>query len=115
MLTPVLMKKGRPGTLITILCALDQSSVFEEFLLRETSTLGIRIRQDRRSCLDRSHVSVETPYGPIRIKIGTLRGETYNANPEFEDCRLAAATHNVPLKQVQQAALAVYLNGKSNV
>jgi len=110
MLTPVLMKKGRPGTLLTVLCNPDDSPLFEELLLRETTTLGLRIRQDRRLCLDRAHESVETAYGPIRMKLGTRKGETVNANPEFEDCRAAATQHHVPLKQVHQAAIAAYTN-----
>ncbi len=109
MLTPVIMKKGRPGTLLTILCNPSNSHAMEEFILRETTTLGIRIRQDRRSCLDRVHDSVSTPYGDIRIKIGSLAGEAINAAPEFEDCRAAAARCRVALKQVQQAAIAAYL------
>lgn len=108
MLTPVIMKKGRPGTLLTVLCDPAKSSIFEQMILRETSTLGVRIRQDRRVCLERSHTSVETAYGRIRMKIGTQNGEERNAAPEFEDCRAAAAQHSVPLKQVQQAAIAAY-------
>ena len=110
MLTPVIMKKGRPGTLLTVLCKPSDSAVLERLILAETSTLGLRIRQDRRSCLDRSHTTVPTPYGEIRIKIGSLNGETLNAAPEFEDCRAAAAKHHAPVKQVQQAAIAAYMH-----
>jgi uncharacterized protein (TIGR00299 family) protein len=118
MLTPVIMKKGRPGTLITILCNSADSAGLEQLLLRETSTLGVRIRQDRRVCLDRAHTAVQTPYGEIRIKLGTHAGETgtpeiLNANPEFEDCRAAARAHSVPVKQVQQTALAAWLHQES--
>jgi len=109
MLTPVIMKKGRPGTLLTVLCNPSDSPALERLILTETSTLGIRIRQDRRACLDRSHATVSTPYGDIRIKIGSLADETLNVAPEFEDCRTAAAQHHVPVKQVQQAAIAAYL------
>ena len=109
MLTPVLMKKGRPGTLLTVLCNPSESHALEQLILRETSTLGLRIRHDSRSCLERSHISVDTPYGAIRIKIGTDNGEERNAAPEFEDCRAAATKHSVPLKLVQQAAIAAYL------
>jgi len=110
MLTPVIMKKGRPGTLLTVLCNPSESEALQQLILRETSTLGIRIRQDRRACLDRSHIAVATPYGDIRIKVGSLAGETLNAAPEFEDCRAAAAQHHVAVKRVQQAAIAAYLN-----
>ena len=112
MLTPVIMKKGRPGTLLTVLCNPSAGPALEQLLLRETTTLGIRIRQDRRSCLDRTHHTVATPYGDIRIKIGSLAGEALNAAPEFEDCRTAAASHRVAVKQVQQAAIAAYLQSQ---
>jgi uncharacterized protein (TIGR00299 family) protein len=113
MLTPVIMKKGRPGTLITVLCNPSESIGLQRLLLTETSTLGVRIREDRRSCLQRVFETVNTPYGPIRIKIGILNREVLNTQPEFEDCREAAAAHNVPVKQVQQAAIAAYLTQPS--
>ena len=109
MLTPVIMKKGRPGTLLTILCNPSESHAIEYLLLRETSTLGVRSREDRRSCLERSFRTVETPFGEIRMKIGTLAGKEMNVAPEFEDCRAAAREHHVPVKLVQQAAMAAYL------
>src|SRR5271170_367844 len=109
MSTAVQMKKGRLGTLLTILADDAQVPALEDLLLRETSTLGIRIHHERRSCLDRTHTTVTTPYGDIRIKIGSRNGETFNAAPEFEDCRAAAAKHNVPVKLVQQSAIAAYL------
>jgi uncharacterized protein (TIGR00299 family) protein len=112
MLTPVLMKKGRPGTLITILCKPEDSARFENLLLRETSTLGVRIHSEHRSCLDRTHRTVVTTYGDIRVKVGSHDGEELNAAPEFEDCRTAAAKHGVPVKQVIQAATAAYIAGK---
>jgi pyridinium-3,5-bisthiocarboxylic acid mononucleotide nickel chelatase len=108
MSTAVQMKKGRLGTLLTILADDAQVPILEDLLLRETSTLGVRIHHERRSCLDRAHTTVVTPYGEVRIKLGSRNGEVLNAAPEFEDCRAAAAKHNVPLKLVQQAAIAAY-------
>jgi uncharacterized protein (TIGR00299 family) protein len=112
MSTAVQMKKGRLGTLITILADDDHVPALEQLLLRETSTLGIRIHHERRSCLDRAHTTVTTPYGDIRIKIGSRNGEIFNAAPEFEDCRAAAAKHNVAIKTVQQTATSAYLQTK---
>lgn len=109
MLTPVVMKKGRPGTLLTVLCDPAESGALQALLLRETSTLGVRLRQEQRVCLARRHTTVTTAYGPVRIKVGMQGDVERNAAPEFEDCRAAAQAHNVPLKQVQQAALAAYL------
>lgn len=114
MSTAVQMKKGRLGTLITILAEDDKVQVLENLLLRETSTLGIRIHHERRSCLERKHVTVTTPYGDIRIKVGFRDGEIFNTAPEFEDCRDAAAKHSVAVKQVQQAAIAAYYSSGAN-
>ncbi|HTV06408.1 MAG TPA: ATP-dependent sacrificial sulfur transferase LarE [Acidobacteriaceae bacterium] len=108
MLAPVIMKKGRPGTLVTVLCNESEAEELKELLLRETSTLGVRMRQEKRVCLDRGHVVVSTPYGEIRVKIGSRGRDELNAAPEFEDCRAAAMKHKVAVKQVMQAALAAY-------
>jgi uncharacterized protein len=105
MLAPVIMKKGRPGTLVTVLCNESEVAMLEDLLLRETSTLGIRVRQEQRVCLERSHTTVVTAYGEIRIKVGTRNGEELNVAPEFEDCRAAAQKHGVAVKKVMQAAL----------
>jgi hypothetical protein len=115
MLAPVIMKKGRPGTLITVLCNELETAGMQDLLLRETSTLGVRIRHERRVCLERSHTTVTTAYGEIRVKIGIRDGEELNAAPEFEDCRVAAQKHNVAVKQVMQAALAAYALANSTV
>jgi uncharacterized protein (TIGR00299 family) protein len=109
MLTPVIMKKGRPGTLLTVLCDPAHASTFEKLILRETTTLGLRIRNDRRLCLDRTHVTAATPYGNIRVKVGSLADEVLNVAPEFGDCRAASAAHSVSVKLVQQAAVAAYM------
>jgi uncharacterized protein (TIGR00299 family) protein len=113
MCTPVQMKKGRLGTLLTVLTDDAHAAALERLILTETSTLGVRMHREHRSCLDRSFVAVTTAYGEIKIKVGSLRGEELNAQPEFEDCRAAATAHNIPVKQVIQAATAAYLNGKS--
>ncbi|QHS51439.1 nickel pincer cofactor biosynthesis protein LarC [Edaphobacter sp. 12200R-103] len=108
MSTAVQMKKGRMGTHLTVLADDAKVAALEDLLLRETSTLGVRIHHERRSCLDRDHVTVTTPYGEIRMKIGSRSGEIYNVAPEFEDCRLAAEAKGVPVKVVQQSAIAAY-------
>ncbi|GAA3765955.1 nickel pincer cofactor biosynthesis protein LarC [Terriglobus aquaticus] len=113
MLAPVIMKKGRPGTLLTVLARSEDAHRLEQMLLRETTTLGVRTRMDRRVCLDREHVDVQTEFGNVRVKIGRSMGETLNANPEFEDCRRLAEQNGVPLKQVHAAAMAAYLNAHS--
>jgi hypothetical protein len=118
MTTPVMMKKGRVGTLITILCRPADAPRFEELLFRETSTLGVRSRTEQRRTLDRTHATVVTPYGEVRIKTAVLDGNITDGNithaqPEYEDCHTRALEHRVPLKQVIDAALQAW-NERSN-
>jgi uncharacterized protein (TIGR00299 family) protein len=113
MTTPVMMKKGRVGTLITILCRPADAPRFEELLFRETSTLGVRSRTEQRRTLDRAHATVVTPYGEVRIKTAVLDGNITHAQPEYEDCHTRALEHRVPLKQVIDAALQAW-NERSN-
>jgi len=108
MTQPVRMKKNRHGTLLTLLANRDDLPKLEALLFRETSTLGFRIREERRRCLERSFVPVTTAYGEIRIKVGKWKGEEVNAAPEFEECRVAAEKHGAPLKRVIEAALQAY-------
>ena len=83
----------------------------EELLFRETTTLGVRRQEWDRTVLERETVTVETAYGPIRVKIGRRGGTVYNAWPEFEDCQRAAAERKVAVKQVLAEALAAWRAG----
>jgi uncharacterized protein (TIGR00299 family) protein len=103
--TSVVMKKGRVGTLLTILCRPGDAPRFEELLFRETSTLGVRTRTEQRRTLDRAHATVITPYGKIRIKTAALGGIILHAQPEYEDCQARAVEHRVPLKHVINEAM----------
>jgi pyridinium-3,5-bisthiocarboxylic acid mononucleotide nickel chelatase len=105
MANSVVMKKGRVGTLLTILCRPGDAPRFEELLFRETSTLGIRTHTEQRRTLDRAHAIVVTPYGKIRIKTATLDGVITHAQPEYEDCHARALEHRVPLKHVINEAM----------
>jgi uncharacterized protein (TIGR00299 family) protein len=106
--TPVQMKKGRPGVLVTAIADPSRREAIEELLFRETTTLGVRRQEWDRTVLERETATVETAYGPIRVKIGR-RGETvYNAWPEFDDCQRAAGEKGVAVKEVLAAALAAW-------
>ncbi len=105
MSTSVTMKKGRLGTLVTLLVPPEREEEFGKLILKETTTLGYRIRRDERVCLDRGWTEVETVYGRVRIKTGSFDGVEYNFAPEYEDCKLLAEEHGVPVKLVMQAAL----------
>jgi len=109
--TPVQMKKGRPGVLVTVLAEPARREALEEILFRETTTLGVRRQEWDRTVLERDTATVETAYGPIRVKIGRRRGVVYNASPEFDDCLRAAAERGVAVKEVLAAALAAWRGG----
>jgi uncharacterized protein (TIGR00299 family) protein len=109
--TPVQMKKGRPGVLVSVLAEPRHREAIEELLFRETTTLGVRRQEWERTTLERDSVTVATGYGPIRVKIGRRGGTVYNAWPEFEDCQRAAAEKGVAVKEVLAAALAAWRGG----
>lgn len=102
---PVQMKKSRPGQLLTVLCRPEIADDVAALLLRETTTLGVRMRQEERRCLRREFATVTTPWGDVRVKLAYLAGELANIAPEFEDCRRLAQEHGVPLKKILQEAV----------
>ena len=102
--TPIQMKKNRPGVLLTVLCAEADADQFSEMILRETTALGVRRHAADRRKLRREVVTVETPLGQVRVKLGRLNGELVQAAPEYESCREAAAKAGVPLKTIYAAA-----------
>ena len=105
-LTPVLMKKGRPAQALSALCPPGAWIGVEEALFRESSTLGVRRTEVARTTLSRQLHQVDTPWGPVTVKVGLAAGVPMNCAPEFEDCRRLAEAAGVPVKQVYAAALA---------
>ena len=103
--TPVMMKKSRPGTLVTIVAPPETRAALTDILFRESTTIGIRYEEMSRTCLDRSIETVQTPYGEVRFKVARRDGQELNASPEFDDCARLAAQHGVSIKTVQTAAI----------
>jgi uncharacterized protein (TIGR00299 family) protein len=103
--TGVQMKKNRPGTLLTVLCLPEASNRLEEILLLETTTFGVRRSVWTRRILDREFAVTETPFGPVKLKIGKLNGKVVQATPEYEDVARLACENNVPFLEVYRAAL----------
>jgi pyridinium-3,5-bisthiocarboxylic acid mononucleotide nickel chelatase len=104
-LTPVLMKKGRPGTLVTVLAPEHRRQPLSDALFRETTTLGVRFERVSRDTLERRWEEVTVAGEPIRIKISGRGAEIFNAVPEFDDCLRAATTGGRAVKEVQAEAL----------
>ena len=104
-LTPLLMKKSRPGTLLRVIARPEEREALVGLLFAETSTLGLRVYSAERRVQARRTVEVVTPHGTVRMKVS---GEGHYA-PEFEDCRRLARESGVPLKQIFAEANFAYL------
>lgn len=114
--TPIQMKKGRPGTMLSVLCAQSDADELREYLLGSTSTLGVRWRLYRRAICERRIVSVETVWGTVRCKLKLLDGQVLSIKPEYDDCARLARREELALRQVtetvQRAAEERYLRGE---
>ncbi len=108
--TPIQMKKSRPGTLLSIVAAPSARETLTAIVFRETTTIGVRYSEMKRECLDRENVTVQTPYGPVGVKVARRDGEILNASPEFDDCARVAAAAGRPVKEVHAAAIKAFLD-----
>lgn len=105
-LTPVQMKKGRPGIVLSAIAPAGLETTLADLLLRETTTLGVRVHAVRRHEALREQRTVATRYGPIRVKLKLLDGEIWGAMPEYDDCQVAAEAAGAPVRLVYEEALA---------
>ncbi len=107
---PVQMKKNRPGMLLNVLCRTEDASKLIRLIFSETTTLGVRQREEKRQMLNRKWVTVTTRWGDVRLKVASMKDGVMNSAPEYEDCRRIATEFHVPLKAVMQEALHLYMN-----
>ena len=105
-LTPIIMKKGRPAILLSVLTDKAKSTEILDTIFRETTSIGVRIHEVGRMKLSREVRTVETPYGKIRMKISKRGDEIMTVTPEYEDCKRLAEEKQVPLKTVMDEAKA---------
>jgi len=108
-LTPVQMKKGRPGTLLTVLSPEAARERLTDLVFRETTTLGVRFQTMQRETLERRWESVAIAGGNVRIKVASRRGDVLGATPEFDDCLGLAAATGRPVKSIQAEAMQAWL------
>jgi hypothetical protein len=108
---PVGMKKSRPGINLTLIAPLRARDRLAEILFQESTTLGIRTHAAQRMVLERKLVPVATRWGRVPVKLGLAGGRVLTVSPEFEDCRRIAVAKKVPLKEVQQEAMAAFRRG----
>ena len=109
---PVQMKKSRSGALLTVLARMEDADRLSKMIFAETTTLGVRRREEQRQTLSRRWETVDTAWGPVRIKIANMNGSVSNYAPEYEDCRTLAEAQHVPLRTVMQEAIQQYLQGE---
>jgi uncharacterized protein (DUF111 family) len=102
------MKKNRPGTLLTLLCKLQDTQSLTSLIFAETTTFGVRTYQAQRRVLPRESVNVHTAYGDVRVKLSRINGRILHVAPEYDDCRKLAVEKNVPLQRVISDALRAY-------
>ncbi|HET91019.1 MAG TPA: nickel pincer cofactor biosynthesis protein LarC [Chloroflexi bacterium] len=104
-LTPIQMKRNRPAVQLSVLVPAEHAPAARDVVFAETTTIGLRVHTAHRWKLSRVESTVETPYGPVRVKIARRGEAAVNVAPEYQDCRRLAEAHGVPLKTVHQAAL----------
>jgi pyridinium-3,5-bisthiocarboxylic acid mononucleotide nickel chelatase len=102
------MKKNRPGTLLTVVAPPEKREALAEIIFSETTTIGLRYSDVDRECLRRELVSVNTPIGPVRVKLAWRDGRLVNAVPEFEDCAALAVAKHLSVKEVQALAVKAF-------
>jgi hypothetical protein len=101
-LTQVIMKKGRPGILLTVLCHEDKRADIMDIVLRETTTIGLRFHETSRIVLERKGKERKTEFGKVRVKVSKMRDGTVKVCPEYEDCKRIAQRYKIPLMEVMR-------------
>lgn len=108
-ITPIIMKKSRPGSLLTIICRPHQHRQMAEIILSETTTLGVRYRIEERYAAARYLRKIQTKYGVVHIKVGQAVGNI-GFQPEYEDCKKIARSSGRPLKEIYNEVLKEAMN-----
>ena len=104
-LTPIQMKKNRPGLKLTVLCEEVAVGKLAELIFRQTTSFGVRMDRVERLKLSRTFETVQTSYGPVTVKIGSFNGETLQVSPEFESCKALSEKTGAPIRTIHEAAV----------
>ncbi|MCP9447397.1 MAG: LarC family nickel insertion protein, partial [Nitrospira sp.] len=111
-LTPAIMKRGRPGVVLTCLAAPERSEAILDVLFKETTTLGVRVQELSRRVLPRRVVPVKVSSGTVRMKVATTVDGMEKAAPEYRDCKAIADRTGLPLRHVMEEACRIYHAGR---
>lgn len=107
-LTPMIMKKMRPAVTLSCLCSESRKDACIDVVLRESSSLGVRVSRVSRPALERDSVVVHSVHGQVRMKIAYRDGAVLKIKPEYDDCRALAQQHGVSVQEIRAAALHAY-------
>ncbi len=101
-LTPIIMKKGRPATMLSVLTTKDNIKDMADIVLRETTSIGMRVQETGRIKAERKIKEIKTRFGKVRVKIALKGKEMLGITPEYEDCKRIAIKNNIPLKKIME-------------
>ncbi|MFO7850220.1 MAG: nickel insertion protein, partial [Spirochaetia bacterium] len=102
-LTPVYMKKNRPGMLLTVMTVPENRDTIRDLIFRETTTAGIREYPVKQTMLERSLDTMQTPFGEVRVKSLYYQGKCISKKPEYDDVKALADSSGVPLKEIYRS------------
>ena len=109
--TNIIMKKGRPGNVLNVICECGHEDKVKEIIFTETTSVGVRTYPFRKDTLARKFDSVNTPFGKITVKRSFLKEKEVSCKPEYEECRKIALDNGLPVKEVYFRIMAL-INGK---
>ncbi|MBI5043623.1 MAG: nickel pincer cofactor biosynthesis protein LarC [Nitrospirae bacterium] len=101
-LTPIIMKKGRPGTMLSVLAKIDDVKKLSAIIFRETTSIGLRVQEIGRIKVEREIKEIKTKFGNVHVKVASDGKEILGINPEYEDCKRIAIKKGLPLKKVME-------------
>ena len=104
--TPIQMKKNRPATMLSILCTEENAESLTAMIYSETTTLGVRVTESERDCLEREIIHANTKYGVIDVKVAKFRGRVVNVMPEYDQVKKIAAETGLAFQIIRDAAMA---------
>ena len=113
-LTPITMKKSRPAMKFSVLCKQELAEKLSNIMFEETTTLGVRSYDVDKSIMVRKIITIDSPFGAIRIKQALLNGKVVKWKPEYEDCKVIAEGHNIPIRKVYNIVRQLYLDTHAN-
>jgi hypothetical protein len=108
----IIMKKGRPGVVLNVICEHGLEDIIREIIFTESTTVGIRTFEFKKDTLAREFFKLGTPYGEVTIKRSFLKGKEVSIKPEFEECRMIATERNIPVKEVYNNIISLLIRSK---